>query len=279
MARVFRVGLIQLMVSTNKNDNLHRIHKFVREAAQQGAKLISLPECFNSPYGTKFFKAYSETVPGTTTQVLSDIAKENKVYLVGGSIPEVADGKLFNTCTVFDPEGSMIAKYRKMHLFDIDVPGKITFRESDVLSPGNEFATFDTPYCKVGLGICYDVRFPELAQAYCKRGCQLVIYPGAFNTTTGPVHWELLQRSRALDNQIYVATCSPARDKTADYITWGHSTVVDPWGRVMSTCDEKEQIVYADIDLNYLDEVRSQIPVTAQKRYDIYDGVFKSSNN
>ncbi|KAF6120636.1 nitrilase family member 2 [Phyllostomus discolor] len=148
---------------------------------------------------------------------------------IKGSIPEEDSGKLYNTCTVFGPDGALLVKHRKLHLFDIDVPGKITFQESKILSPGDSFSTFETPYCRVGLGICYDLRFSELAQIYAERGCQLLVYPGAFNLTTGPAHWELLQRGRAVDNQVYVATASPARDDKASYVAWGHSTVVNPW--------------------------------------------------
>ena len=192
------------------------------------------------------------------------------MYLVGGSIPERAGNKVYNTATAFDRLGQMVAKYRKMHLFDIDIPGKITFKESDTLTGGNELATFDTEWCKVGLGICYDVRFPELALLYAKQGCKMLCYPGAFNVTTGPAHWELLLRSRALDNQLFVAGVSVARDEDASYVAWGHSTVVDPWGRVHAKAEHKEEIVYADINLGETDSVRQQIPVQSQKRTDVY---------
>uniref|UniRef100_A0AC11APJ0 Nitrilase family member 2 n=1 Tax=Ovis aries TaxID=9940 RepID=A0AC11APJ0_SHEEP len=186
------------------------------------------------------------------------------------SIPEKDAGKLYNTCAVFGPDGTLLVKHRKLHLFDIDVPGKITFQESETLSPGDSFSTFDTPYCSVGLGICYDIRFSELAQIYAQRGCQLLVYPGAFNLTTGPAHWELLQRGRAVDNQVYVATASPARDEKASYVAWGHSTVVSPWGEVLAKAGTEETIVYADIDLKKLAEIRQQIPIFRQKRSDLY---------
>ncbi|NWI13184.1 NIT2 amidase, partial [Crypturellus soui] len=281
----FRLALIQLQVSTVKSDNLQRACRMVKEASAKGAKVVALPECFNSPYGTHYFKEYAEKIPGETTQKLSEVAKECNVYLVGGSIPEEDGGKLYNTCTVFGPDGAMLTKHRKIHLFDIDVPGKIQFKESETLSPGNTFSTFDTPYCRVGLGICYDMRFAELAQIYGQKGCQLLVYPGAFNLTTGPVHWELLQRARnvtdfpsplsfcehrALDNQVYVATASPARDENATYVAWGHSTVVNPWGEVIAKAGTEESILYADIDLKKLAEIREQIPVLKQKRNDLY---------
>ncbi|XP_054458755.1 omega-amidase NIT2 [Anoplopoma fimbria] len=266
----FRLAVVQLHVTSVKAENLNRARGLVREAAGRGGQLVLLPECFNSPYGTSFFSQYAERIPGETSQLLSDTAKENQVYLVGGSIPEEDGGKLYNSCLVFGPDGELILKHRKIHLFDIDVPGKIRFQESETLSPGSTLSTFDTPFCKVGVGICYDMRFAELAQLYSRRGCQLLVYPGAFNMTTGPAHWELLQRGRAVDNQVYVATASPARDETASYVAWGHSTVVNPWGEVISKAGAEEAVIYADVDLQYLADIRQQIPVTAQRRDDLY---------
>ncbi|XP_060028180.1 omega-amidase NIT2 isoform X2 [Erinaceus europaeus] len=241
----FRLALIQLRVSPIKSDNLTRACGLIREAARKGAKLISLPECFNCPYGTDYFPAYAEQIPGESTHKLSEVAKECGIYLVGGSIPEKDAGKLYNTCAVFGPDGRLLVTHRKIHLFDINVPGKITFQESQTLSPGDSFSTFDTR-------------------------CKLLVYPGAFNLTTGPAHWELLQRGRAVDNQVYVATASQARDEKASYVAWGHSTVVSPWGEVLAKADAEEMIVYADIDLKKLTEVRQQIPIYSQKRSDLY---------
>jgi len=207
--------------------------------------------------------------------MLQEVAKHYKVYVIGGSIPEKEGDKLFNTSVSFDPLGNIIGKHRKVHLFDIDVPGKIRFVESETLTAGNSLTILDTEFCKIGVGICYDIRFAELALLYCAQGAKFLVYPGAFNMTTGPPHWELLQRGRALDNQLYVATVSPARDPNADYTAWGHSSVVNPWGEVIATTDEKPNIVYADIALSRVDEVRSQIPVLQQKRKDIYEVIPK----
>lgn len=165
-----------------------------------------------------------------------------------------------------------------MHLFDIDIPGKITFKESDVLSPGNSLGTFKIGECKIGIGICYDLRFEELAKLYRNEECKMLIYPGAFNMTTGPKHWELLQRGRALDNQLYVAAISPARDTTAGYVAWGHSQVTDPWGKVLVTASEKEEMIFADIDLTECDNVRQQIPISKQRRTDIYNTIHVNKN-
>lgn len=247
-ARKFSLAVIQQFVRSDKNANLKRACELLEEAAKNGSKIASLPECFNSPYGVQHFANFAETIPdGETTTTISNMAKKLGIYIIGGSIPEKRDGKLYNTCTVFGPDGSLLTKFSKMHLFDIDIPGKITFKESSVLSAGNNFATFDTPYCKIGLGICYDLRFPELAQIYAKSGCELIVYPGAFNMTTGPLHWDLLLRSRANDNQLFIAGVAPARDVNAGYVAWGHSSVIDPWGKVIGKLDEKEGILYTEI--------------------------------
>ncbi|XP_056270718.1 omega-amidase NIT2 [Pseudoliparis swirei] len=268
----FRLAVVQMRVTSVKAENLSRARKLVKEAAGKGSQLVLLPECFNSPYGTSFFSQYSERIPGESSEMLSETARENQVYLVGGSIPEAGEGgRLYNSCLVFGPDGELLLKHRKIHLFDIDIPGKIRFQESETLSPGSGLSMFQTPFCKVGVGICYDMRFAELAQLYSRRGCELLVYPGAFNMTTGPAHWELLQRARALDNQLYVATASPARDETSSYVAWGHSSVVSPWGEVISKAGPEEAVIYADVDLQYLADIRQQIPVTAQRRDDLYE--------
>jgi len=269
--RKFTLALVQMMTNANKQDNLRHAAELVEEAVRHGSSLVALPECFNSPYGTQYFQKYSEKIPdGESVLALSAMAKQNNTYLIGGSIPEVDGTKLYNTCTVFGPDGKLLAKHRKIHLFDIDVPGKITFKESECLTSGNSYTTFQMPFCKVGVGICYDMRFAELAQVYRQSDCKLLVYPGAFNMTTGPAHWELLQRARAVDNQVYVAAVCGARDVNATYVAWGHSSVASPWGDVCGKLDEKEGILYVEIDLDHLENVRSQIPILHQRRSDLY---------
>jgi len=279
-----------MKVSTDSELNRQRATTLVAEAASNGAQVIALPECWNCPYSNGAFPKYAETCPevprahdddagtrsadavGESSLLLAALAKRHGVYLIGGSVPERAtDSRIYNTCLMYGPDGVLLAKHRKMHLFDIDVPGKMTFRESDTLSAGNQITAVQTKYGKFGIGICYDLRFPEYAQLLAiDYGCEFLCYPGAFNTTTGPAHWELLLRGRAVDNQLYVAAVSPARDPDSSYQAWGHSTVVDPWGVVVSTTEHEEAIVYADVDLKRVHEVRQQIPVRTQKRHDIY---------
>lgn len=270
----------------DKNSNLLQAQSRVREASRAGAHLIILPECFNSPYGTPYFPKYAETLlpsPPSATQsptfhALSSIAKETSTYLLGGSIPEYSPltKKYHNTSLLFSPQGELLATHRKVHLFDIDIPGKITFRESEVLSPGNKVTIVDLPpYGKIAIGICYDIRFPELATIAARRDAFLLLYPGAFNLTTGALHWSLQARARAMDNQVYVALCSPARDMKASYNAWGHSMVVDPNAQVLVEAGEAEEIVYADLDPRRIEEVRRGIPLVGQRRFDVYPDVSK----
>jgi omega-amidase len=204
------------------------------------------------------------------------MAKEANAYLIGGSIPELdtETKKYYNTSLIFSPSGVLVGTHRKTHLFDIDIPGKITFKESEVLSPGNKVTIVDLPeYGKIGVAICYDVRFPELAMIAARKGCFALIYPGAFNLTTGAYHWKLQGRARALDNQVYVGLCSPARDMSASYNAWGHSLIVDPMAEVLSEAEEKEDIVYADLNSEKIEETRRNIPIYSQRRFDVYPDV------
>jgi len=288
----FTLALIQLGgIGSKKTDNLNHARAMVIKAATRDHKkpdVIVLPECFNSPYGHTHFPVYAEHIgfihgerydvlgsASESVKMLSAAAKEAGTWLIGGSIPERdgKDGKVYNTCTVYNPDGDLVTIHRKVHLFDIDIPGKIKFKESETLTGGISLNSFDTDFARIGLGICYDVRFPELAMIAARQGCHVLIYPGAFNLTTGPLHWELLQRSRAVDNQVFMSMCSPARDMNAGYHAWGHSMVVDPMGRVLVEAGEGEEIVYADIEPDVLSETRAGIPVGDQRRFDVYKDV------
>ncbi|KAF8538367.1 carbon-nitrogen hydrolase [Trichophaea hybrida] len=283
-----KLALIQLKTGSDKTANLTRASEKVALAAKAGADIVVLPECFNSPYGTEHFPNYAEPLPSLSHPTpadksvspsyhhLSALSSTHNIHLVAGSIPELdtETKKLYNTSLIFSPTGSLLGKHRKVHLFDIDIPGKITFRESDVLSAGNEPTLVDTPFGKIGVAICYDVRFPELAMIAARKGAFLLLYPGAFNMTTGPLHWELLARARAVDNQVWVGMCSPARDlEGAGYVAWGESTVVDPNGELVAKTGADEETVMADLVPNRIEEVRKGVPVGGQRRFDVYADV------
>lgn len=223
----------------------------------------------------KSFPKYAEHIPaGETSRILSEVAQACSIYLVGGSIPEKQDGKIYNTSVTFNPSGKLIAKHRKVHLFDIDIPDKIRFMESDVLSPGDKATLVDLPpYGSIGIGICYDIRFPELASIAARKGAFAMVYPGAFNTTTGPLHWHLLARARAVDNQVYVIACSPSRDMSAGYHAFGHSLIVNPSGVIIAEAGEKDEILFATLDGDVIEQFRAAVPITTQRRFDVYHDV------
>ncbi|KAI9806427.1 MAG: hypothetical protein M1833_003614 [Piccolia ochrophora] len=288
LKKPLKLALIQLATGPDKAANLARARTKVHEAARAGASLIVLPECFNSPYGTQHFPHYAETLlpsPPSPNQspsyhALSAMAKDTSTYLVGGSIPEwVPERKTYhNTSLTFSPAGELLTTHRKVHLFDIDIPGKMRFQESEVLTPGNKVTVLDLPpYGKIGIAICYDVRFPELATIAARQGCFLLVYPGAFNLATGPLHWKLQARARAMDNQVYVGLCSPARDMEASYHAWGHSMVVDPNAEVMVEAEDNEDIVYAECSNEKVEEVRTGIPLYQQRRFDVYPDVARGN--
>ncbi|XP_055585437.1 omega-amidase NIT2-like [Uranotaenia lowii] len=272
-ANTLKIALIQLGGFPTKKEAIANAVNQIRIAARdKGAQLVILPECWNSTYSASEFGKNAELIPkGETTTALAQVAGELGIYLIGGTYPEQDGGKLYNTCTVFGPKGDFLGKYRKMHLFEMDIPGKCTFSEPSVLTPGDQFFTFNIGDLKVGLGICYDQRFPEFAAAYRQLGVDFLVFPSAFDTYTGPMHFELIAQARALDNSMFVALCAPARDTTKDYVAYGYSTISDPWGRVLTRARENPEILIQDLNLNMLAEIKQQIPVLRQKRSDVYE--------
>lgn len=266
----FKLGLCQMMGSFDKEQSKAAAKRMVEQAAKNGAQIAALPEMWNCPYSNDYFREYAETADGETVEFLSRLAKENDIYLIGGSIPELDEGKVYNTSFSFDRRGNQIGKHRKVHLFDIDVEGGIRFMESDTLSPGRDVTVIDTEYCKIGVAICYDVRFPELSRKMALEGAKVIVLPAAFNLTTGPAHWDLTMRARALDNQVYFAAVSPARDMEGPYQAYGSSCIATPWGEFLDKADEKETIVYGEIDLDYVESIRNQLPLLKHRREEIY---------
>lgn len=270
MKNYFKVAVCQLNVVDDKKSNVNQALEMIEVSAKNSADIVILPEMFNCPYDNTKFKEYAEIKEESITlKAISKASKDNNVLIVAGSIPELDNDKIYNSCFIFNNYGDLIGKYRKMHLFDIDTP-KIKFKESDTLSAGNQIGVFDTQFARIGVAICYDIRFPELLRIMALKGVQLFIIPGAFNMTTGPAHWELLIRGRSVDNQVFIAAASPARNKELSYISYGNSMITGPWGDVIARADEKERIIYADIDLNKLRKVRKELPLLKNRRDDIY---------
>lgn len=274
---VIRIALIQLKIAGPKEKILKNAVDLIRIAKKEkDANVVVLPESFNCPYSDENFVANAEEIPqGETSQTLSRAARDFGVYVVGGTFVERCCEKLYNTCTVWGPEGELVAKHRKVHLCDTNIPGKLEVEESKVFTAGSDYTTFFVGETKIGLGVCWDMRFPEFANAYRQLGCDLLIYPAVCDVYTGELHWELLARARALDNQVFVAFCAPARDSHAELISYGHSVVVDPWGRVIQRGTEFQEIIVADLVLRTLPEIRTQVPVLKQKRSDLYELIVK----
>jgi len=267
-----RVAVIQMPVLPDKLANIEKAASYVAAAARAGADMAVLPEMFCCPYQTANFPRYAEKEGGEHWSLLARAAKDSGIYLVAGSMPELdADGRVFNTSYVFDRLGRPIARHRKMHLFDISVSGGQHFKESDTLTPGNQVTVFTTEFCKIGLAICYDFRFPELCRLMSDQGAKVMIIPAAFNMTTGPAHWEILFRLRAVDNQVFTVGAAPARQLGASYISYGNSIVVSPWGDVLARLDENEGMALADLDLTLVDNVRRELPLLAHRRQDLYN--------
>lgn len=271
-----KVGLIQMHVVDSKEENLLKAEKMMKKVVSQGARLVVLPEMFNCPYQADNFPKYAERQGENTWSFLSKMARENDIYLIGGSIPEIdEENRVYNTSYIFNDQGEQIGKHRKMHLFDIDIEGGQTFKESETLSPGNENTVFETPYGKMGVVICYDFRFPELCRLTVQKGAKFIIVPAAFNMTTGPAHWELLFRARALDNQVYTIGAAPARKYDSCYVSYANSLIVNPWGDIVARLGEKEEVLVKDLDLEIIEKVRKELPLLKHIRNDRYELIQK----
>lgn len=271
MTGEFKLVVCQNKVTSDKELNNKNVREMVREAASKGAQVVVLPEMFNCPYSTSIFPDYAESYPdGDTVNMLSQVAASEKIVLVGGSIPEKDGETIYNTSFTFGSEGQLLGRHRKLHLFDVNLPN-LMVRESSTLGFGSGLEIIDAGFCKIGVIICFDVRFPELARLLALAGVQLLVIPAAFNTVTGPAHWDLTMRARAVDNQVYVVAASPARDEDAGYMVYGHSLVVNPWGEVSVQAGIGEEMIMSDISLDKIKEVRERLPLLAQMRNDLYE--------
>jgi len=266
----FKVGIIQMPVVNSIEENIQTALSMIKSAKEQGAEVVCLPEMFSCPYKSKNFPVYGERQGGYTYTALEKCAKENDIVLIGGSVPEYEDKKIYNTSYIFNGDGALIGKHRKVHLYDVDVDGGICFKESESLSAGNEATIIATKHGTFGVGICYDIRFPEYMRILSLLNAKVVFMPAAFNMTSGPAHWEFNFRCRAFENQVYLIGASPSRDVNSNYVSYGHSIVVSPWGEIIAQMDEKQGVMVVDIDLDYVDKIRSEFPMLEHRRTDVY---------
>jgi predicted amidohydrolase len=260
-----KVALIQSTVKEHKEANLTHIHHLM-DLLPEDVDVVVLPEMFITPYEHEYFRNNAITKGDESYQYLSRLAKVFGVILVAGSVPELDNDKLYNTTFVFDQFGDLMGSYRKMHLFSITYPNGKHFDEGDRITAGDTPVIVDTPFGKIGLMICFDIRFPALAKYYQQHGVNCIIVPAAFNTFTGPRHWDVTFRARAIDNQLFMLGCSPAADSFGNYEIHGHSLMVNPMGVITHQSGEVEDILIAQLDLNEVEQARQLLPIVSNQR-------------
>jgi predicted amidohydrolase len=265
-----RLAVLQLRTETDYALTMEKAHRMLAEAATHGTDIAVLPEMFFCPYAAGAFPRYAETAEGPAAAAMADWAVRFGVTVVGGSLPERDGERLYNTCFVFGPDGRRLARYRKAHLFDVDLADGTSFRESDTFSPGDEICVFDAAGCRIGLAICFDLRFPELIRAMAVRGAELILAPSQFTMRTGALHWEKILTMRALDNDVFVAGVCTARNPQSGYTCWGHSLLVSPFGTVLADRGTEEGLRIVEIDLDEVAAVRRQLPTFLHLRRDLY---------
>ena len=265
-----RVALCQMRSGEDVEENLRIAEKLVREAADGQADLAALPEMFTYLGPAAGRAAAAEPVPGPTTERLAAIARERGMWVLGGSVIESDGEGVYATSVLLDREGELVARYRKIHLFDVDLPGQSPFRESSTFTPGDQLVTHDTDAGRVGLSICYDLRFPELYRGLMVMGAEVLFVPAQFQHETGKDHWEVLLRARAIENQCFVA--APGQwgtfgDPEKRRRSHGNSMIVDPWGRVLVRApDEGDGVWLADLDMAELRRIRQVLPALQHRR-------------
>jgi deaminated glutathione amidase len=265
----YLAAAIQMNAGPDKAANLERAERLVRVGAGRGANLVALPEVFNWRGKRNEQAAAAETLDGQSLTLMARLARELQIHIVAGSITEQAaagESRCYNTSALLGPDGGRIAVYRKIHLFDVDLPGRVTVRESDAKLAGADVVTGKTPLGTIGLTICYDLRFPELYRRLTFAGAQILAIPCAFTFPTGEAHWEPLLRARAIENQAYVIAPAQFGPNIYGYSDYGNSMIVDPWGRVLARAADQEGVVVAPIDLEYQDRVRRELPALKHAR-------------
>lgn len=264
----YLAAVIHMTSTSDKTANLEKAERMIRLAAARGARLVGLPETFNWRGKRTEEAAAAENLDGYTLSAMARVAQELDIHLLAGSITEHVPGesRRYNTSVLFAPDGARLAVYRKIHLFDIDLPGRVTVKESDVKMPGSEVVTAAIDIGRVGLSVCYDVRFPELYRRLVYAGASIVTIPSAFTFPTGEAHWEVLIRARAIENQCYVLAPAQFGTNVHGFADYGNSMIVDPWGRVLARAADQEGVLVAPLDMEYLERVRRELPSLAHAR-------------
>ena len=266
--RKFMLAAIQLDSQSDKQKNLAAAAGFIEEAAAKGAKLVAMPETMN--YIGPEYRQNGEPVPGLTTDFFAKLAVKWGIWIHCGSIPEIYDQeKPYNTTVLLNPQGEIVAKYQKLHMFDVEISDGPSYKESDDNSPGQEIVLAKTELGMLGLSICYDIRFGEMYRIMALNGAQILFTPACFTMNTGKDHWETILRARAIENSCYVV--SPGQIGIKPKLqAYGKSLIVDPWGNVIAKASDRPGYVMAEIDLDMIDFVRAQVPSLQNRRTDVY---------
>ena len=264
----FLAAAVQMNSGEDPQANLAAACRAVAAAAARGARLVVLPEMFLSLGRAPAIVAAAQAIPGPATERLAALAAKHQLVLVAGSIPEKSGtpGKVFNTCVVFGTEGQQLATYRKLHLFDVSIPGAVDVCESSWSEPGDSVVAVDTPCGRLGLAICYDLRFPELFRRLADERIDLCALPSAFTLATGRDHWEVLLRARAIENQIHLVAANQWGKHTEGLVSYGRSLIVDAWGTVLSAAPDGPGLALAEIDLTRQAELRNRLPALKHRR-------------
>jgi predicted amidohydrolase len=272
MPESIRVAAIQMNASAEKARNVDDAVQLIERAAGLGATLVVLPETWTYMGDSSATRDNAEPIPGPTTQRLAEVARRHRIWLHAGSIFEVAPGepRVFNTTAVLDPDGNLAAHYRKIHLFDVAIGAHVRSQESATVAPGNDTVVVDLGGVRLGLTICYDLRFPELYRQLALAGAEIIAVPSAFHAHTGQDHWEILLRARAIENQVYVVAPNAWGHHPGGWKSYGRSMVVDPWGVVLATAGDGVGLCVAECDLTALERIRRELPSLANRRPSAY---------
>lgn len=265
-----KVAVVQMQSSSRLEENTRRALELITAAATEGAKLVALPEYFACLGPPATILAAAQTLDSPWLARFREAARGLGLFLLLGSLPEKSPDpvKIYNTSVLLDPRGAIAAVYRKMHLFDINLPGKVVFRESDYILPGDQVVSCplaETGFI-MGLSICFDLRFPELYRLLVAQGAEIIAVPAAFSQATGRDHWEILLRARAIENQVYILAPAQYPHPEQSLKTYGRSMIIDPWGTVLATAPDQEGIIFAHLDRDYLRRRRRELPCLDHRR-------------
>ncbi len=276
LARAFDMAslaaVVQLTSTTDVETSFQAAEALIDQAAARGAELVVLPENVSFMGSEEDKQKLAEPLSGPSFARLGRKAHQHGIYLLAGSLPESCDDpqKAYNTSVLFDPQGSQIAAYRKIHLFDVAVGAGATHCESVAVEGGKEIVLTETPMGTIGQTICYDLRFPELFRSLTLKGAQLIVVPAAFTVPTGRDHWQALLRARAIENQCYILAAGQFGQNTPTRATYGRSMIIDPWGTILATCPDRPSIALAEIDLTLLRELRQKLPCLRNRKPGLY---------